>query len=55
MLLLFADDMAIVGDTVADLQNSLDSLYAYCQKWGLTVNTDKNENNGVQKMWTYKA
>ena len=43
ILLLFADDMAILGKTPEDLQNSLDSLYDYCNCWGLEVNTKKTK------------
>jgi len=30
LLLLFADDMAIVGKTPCEIQNHLDNLHAYC-------------------------
>lgn len=43
ILLLFADDMVIFGSSQEDLQNSLNLLYEYCQKWGLVVNTDKTK------------
>ena len=39
ILLLFADGMVILGLSQQDLQNSLNLLYEYCLKWGLTVNT----------------
>ena len=38
ILLLFADDMVILGHSPEDLQNSLYSLSNYCEKWGLEVN-----------------
>ncbi|XP_053395023.1 uncharacterized protein LOC128555740 isoform X1 [Mercenaria mercenaria] len=41
--MLFADDMVILGDTLVDLQNSLDLLSTYCNKWGLEVNTLKTK------------
>jgi hypothetical protein len=41
ILLPFTDDMAIVGKTPEDLQNSLDLLYTYFFKSGLEVNTMK--------------
>lgn len=61
MLLLFADDMAILGESIEDLQHSLDSLHQYCQKWGLTVNTDKTKlmvfrkrgNTRQDEQWFY--
>ena len=43
MLLLFADDMVLLGDTPEDLQNSWDKLQEYCQKWGLEVNVLKTK------------
>jgi len=39
ILLLFADDMAILAKTPEDLQTSLDLLHTYCTNWGLEVNT----------------
>ena len=35
ILLLFADDMVIIGKTPNELQKSLDLLKLYCDKWGL--------------------
>jgi hypothetical protein len=63
ILLLFADDMAIVGKTPEDLQNSLDLLYSYCFKWGLEVNTMKTKivvfrKRGrifINEKWTYNG
>ena len=43
ILMLFADDMIILGKDKKDLQTSLDLLEVYCQKWGLQVNTDKTK------------
>ena len=43
LLLLFADDMAIVGKTPCEIQNHLDNLYTYCNHWGLQVNTIKTK------------
>ena len=43
ILLLFADDMVILGKSPHDLQNSIDLLYEYCTKWGLHVNTKKTK------------
>ena len=43
MLLMYADDMAIVGESPEDLQKSLDLLYEYCTKWGIEVNTEKTK------------
>ena len=43
ILLLFADDMVLFGESPEDLQNSLNRLYVYCIKWGLSVNIDKTK------------
>ena len=39
----FADDMVILGKDRDNLQNSLDHLEHYCNKWGLQLNTDKTK------------
>ena len=39
----FADDMVIFGKNIEDLQNSLNILKSYCDKWGLEVNTSKTK------------
>ena len=43
ILMLFADDMVILGKDRNDLQRSLDLLNSYCNKWGLAVNTEKTK------------
>jgi hypothetical protein len=43
ILLLFADDMAIIGKTPVEIQQHLDNLYTYCDTWGLKVNTSKTK------------
>ena len=43
ILMLFADDMVILGKDKDYLQTSLDLLEMYCHKWGLQVNTDKTK------------
>ena len=43
ILLLFADDMAIVGKSPEEIQNHLDNLYTYCNTWRLKVNIDKTK------------
>ena len=43
ILLLFADDMAILGKSPAEVQSHLDKLYVYCNAWGLNVNTAKTK------------
>ena len=43
LLLLFADDMVILGESPEDLQDSLNELYKYYDKWGLEVKTAKTK------------
>jgi hypothetical protein len=43
MLLLFADDMVVMAETAENLQESLNRVYEYCEKWGLEVNVEKTK------------
>jgi exonuclease III len=43
LMLLFADDIIILADCKADLRNKLKCLANYCDKWKLTVNTQKTK------------
>ena len=43
ILLLFADDMAIIAKSPHELQENLDNLHEYCEKWGLQVNEAKTK------------
>ena len=40
---MFADDIVILSESNAGLQNSLNKLHAYCSKWNLTVNSDNTK------------
>ena len=42
-ILMYADDIVLFGKSPKDLQNALDSLAEYCNKWKLTVNTNKTK------------
>ena len=42
-ILLYADDIILFGNSASELQNSIDILEEYCQKWKLTVNTTKTK------------
>lgn len=42
-LLLYADDIILFGKTPEDLQNTLNVLKDYCQRWKLTVNITKTK------------
>ena len=41
--LYYADDTIIMAESPTDLQNSLNELFSYCQKWKLKVNEDKTK------------
>jgi len=44
-LLMFADDMALIADTVVGLQRQLHILYDFCQRSKVVVNITKTKNN----------
>ncbi len=53
-LLLYADDLVIVGDHIGRVQKTLDALSEFCVKWGLKVNMSKTKcmvfrNGGIVK------
>jgi hypothetical protein len=41
--LLYADDLILMSTTPTGLQNSLNALQQYCQKWHLEINTSKTK------------
>ena len=42
-LLLYADDITLFSETAEGLQRALNLLSTYCQRWKLTVNTNKTK------------
>jgi hypothetical protein len=42
-LLMYADDLVLLSESAAGLQTQIDSLYTYCNQWGLEVNTEKTK------------
>ena len=42
--LLYADDLVLISESAIGLQNSLNILSCYCDKWNLTVNLDKTKS-----------
>ena len=42
-LLMYADDIVLFSKTDEGLQNGLNCMYDYCQKWKLSVNTPKTK------------
>ena len=61
IVLLFADDMVILGNSQSDLQCRLNLSKEYCDKWGLQVNSEKTKvmvfrkrvNSNITYHWTY--
>ena len=47
--MLYADDLVLVSETSSGLQNCLDRLRGYCDKWRLTVNIKKPKTIVVEK------
>ena len=52
--LMFADDLVLISQSAKGLQNCLTNLQIYCDKWDITVNTDKTKvvifNRGGHKI-----
>ena len=42
-ILLYADDIVVFSDSAEGLQNGLDSLFIYCQRWKLKINVMKTK------------
>ena len=63
MILLYADDMALIADTVERLLRMIDVLESYCCKWNMLVNLTKTKimvfrRGGVlrkNEQWFYKG
>ena len=60
LLLFYADDVVIFGDTPDGLQSGIDSLFEYCNKWKLKLNTIKSQvivfkkgNSRIQHTWYF--
>ena len=47
--LLYADNLVLIFETSSGLQNCLDMLQEYCDKWKLTVNINKAQTMVVEK------
>ena len=54
ILLLFADDLAILGKLPVEVQTDLDNLYLYCNSWGINVNTAKTKIMVFRKRGGFK-
>lgn len=60
--LLFADDVALLSDTVEGLQTLINVVDNYCRKWRLILNTGKTKvvvfnpsREGVHYEWDYRG
>ena len=42
-LLMYADDIVLVGDTVLELQRKINILEIFCEKWGMELNLKKTK------------
>ena len=42
-VLMYADDVLILGDTVLELQRKIKVLELFCRKWGMRVNHSKTK------------
>ena len=58
LLLLFADDLALIADTLVDLQRRLNCLENYCEKWNMdksNINVFKTGGNlSKHEKWYFK-
>ena len=62
-LLMYADDIVLLGDTVLELQRKISMLENFCDKWGMEVNLTKTQvivfrNDGKtskSERFTYKS
>ena len=43
LCLMYADDIVSVATSVENLQSQLDTLYDFCERWGMKVNTGKTK------------
>ena len=42
-VMLYADDTVVMAESTDDLQRALNATYSYCDRWKLTVNTNKTK------------
>ena len=40
---MFADDLVLLSESAGGLQKCLNNLQTYCEKWSLTINTEKTK------------
>ena len=54
ILLLFADDMVLFGNSPENLPKNLNLLHNYCKQWGLEVNDSKTKIMAFRKRGNQK-
>ena len=45
-MLLYADDVVLLVDNVGHLQQSLENLASFCNKWGLSLRPNREKSIG---------
>ena len=50
--LMYADDLVLMSQTEIELQGLIDKLSAYCKRWKMEVNIEKNEGYIIQRKWS---
>jgi hypothetical protein len=43
LLLLYADDTILMAESINELQNAIDAMSQYCDKWNLKINASKSK------------
>ena len=43
LLLFYADDAVIFAESIEELQNGINILHDYCNRWKLMLNTEKSQ------------
>ena len=61
-LLCYADDAVIFAESAEELQNGIDRLFKYCNRWKLKLNTDKSHvivfkrgRKSNKEKWVYRT
>ena len=54
-LLMYADDIVLLGDTVLELQTKINILKKFCDKWGMEVVFRNGGKTSKSERFTYKS
>ena len=49
-VLLYADDTLVLAESPVELQNAMDEVFLYCQKWNLHISTKKIKNKSKTRV-----